>query len=113
MAIKVTHYNYATRTSEVVAEGIDPRDLANCLTAEELTDILEHLVNSAGFTRGKGKQVGRIMQEWHRALQHAIVLFILGILEGLTDGNTYTDARNAWAIKAARAMAQTAHDTKE
>ena len=99
--IKIEQYNYDTKETEVLHEGISPYTLGKSINTEQLGDILEGFCNSYSAGVGQGQETGRYLHRKHHTLQRLLVGFLLGALAGLGEYK-YTDARNEKAIATAR-----------
>ena len=89
------------RTVEVDGYEVDLRNLTKALAEEQVAFILETYVNSFGLG-GPATRIGERLSKIHNSLQRNVVVFCIGLLRGLSEGNDYTDARNATAIATAR-----------
>ena len=78
--------------------------IGRAATPENLAIILETQVNVMGRGFDRGKAVGERLTHSHRTLQRSAVLFMLGVIVGLSE-QEHTDARNATAIESAKKIA--------
>lgn len=75
--------------------------LVRAVSVDNVTRFLDDYLNAGGKRERDGKEIGLRMRNTHRTLQGNLVMWVLGILAGISE-QEYTDARNENAIKTAK-----------
>lgn len=76
---------------------------------DAFADVLDDFLNVGGKQMRDGIKVGEKLRHTHRTLQRQVVAFCLGIICGISD-QEYTDARNEYAISAAKTVKRMVDD---
>ena len=72
---------------------------------EKLAQLIGVVMNSFGNPATFGDEVGEAMRTEHRTIQRAIVVWLFHAIAGISK-QEYTDARNEYAIDAAKKLVQ-------
>lgn len=96
---------YDDETGRFVESGetMSIYQLCRSLTMQNFADIFDNYLNLGGKSKYEGLQLGKLLQRSHRSIQADIVMFCLGILEGLAE-QEYYDGRNEYALKLAKSI---------
>ena len=85
-------------------------DFAKNLTPAELAYFLESRCNSFQTEYRHGKEVGKALHFSHHTLQATVFRYILGVVVGIGEGQTYTDGRNEQAVTCAKEISKLIED---
>lgn len=82
-------------------EEVSTYAVAKGMTAENMAEVLENFCGSFLIDRDEGIVIGKLLRNAHHTLHRSVIVFLLGIIEGLSM-QEYTDARNETAVSVAK-----------
>jgi len=100
--VTVTHHDYDLN-EEVVDAEVSIHGFARAVSQEQFAQLLDDYANCFRDEYSHGKKIGEFLTHHHRTLQRSIIVELVGIIAGLSE-QTYTDARNEYAVKLAKSI---------
>jgi hypothetical protein len=103
--IRLKGWHPLTHMLEVTGVQVGAGQIAQSLTAENFTRLLDDYLNLGGKGYPEGLLIGQNLRGSHRTLQRLAICFCFGIIVGLSE-QQFTDPRNEIAIQTARKVRQ-------
>ena len=103
--IRLKKYDYRTWETKETGETVDTWTIAHSMTAENMADLMEEYANYGGREFRAGQEIGRLLWNTHRHLQHLLVQFCLGIVHEMGK-QKWSDARNEFSLRVCQRVSQ-------